>query len=251
MVKEEVMLGAAEQQRRAEIEAGRRRFEENAGRADLKRGEVAELRKLGDRQLEEDEERRKAVWEAPPLSSTIERDRAGAEVADQAQTELEALGHLADRADRIVTSEHSNAVERMEHPDADPERAKAVTMDTVTAQAVNQPTVLANERGIPTEVRPLNISDFRDEELELDRPGITPDDRLVPKTREQAEQVAREKTPEPEDVVQPGWHEGKGEDPDAPVRAVEQWPKRLRPLGVAPDTGTGEKKRRGRPPKAR
>jgi hypothetical protein len=269
MAHSEVFVGATEQQRQAEIQAGRDRVHETMGRMhDTKH--YSEIKKRADAQIKEDEERRHQLLTAPGLGDRARLDRAGAEVADQAQTELEAVTHFADRRHRIILGEHSNAVERLEHEDADPKLATQTTLNEVTAQAVNQPTPLANEQGRDTIDRPLNNTLFLDHELELDRPGITPEDRHVPKTREQAEEVARVRVPDAEQVVRPGWHQDQNttepvavattdpaviegnrqiaeqnvENRTVALDAVEDWPDELKADQLVEDA---EKPKRGWP----
>jgi|SRR5215204_3332234 len=207
-----------EQRRREELEAGRARLREINQAAGHDEGELNKRIEEADGVIKEDEKRRDELLQLRPLDTT-DRDRAGAEVADQAQTELEAIIHLADRAEPILTAAHEIAVEELDHPDADTERAELITTDMVTAQAVNQPVVLANERGVDTESKPMNPGEW--DERRIDTRLVTmPAEKHVPRTRQKAEKVSRHKIPRAEEVVVDGWHEGKGPNPDAAVKEV-------------------------------
>lgn len=189
-----------ENQRLAEIEAGRARVAELHDAKDFKR-----LQRDAEVALEEDMERRRQLYEeVSSVGDKAALDRAGAEVADQAQTELEAVLHLGDRVEKVVTNERQTTLERLEG-DADTTEATLITVDHVTAQAVNQPTILAHDDGQNTEERPLNTSGFPDEVLS---PSLqVPEDRVVPKTRKRAEAVARGKVPPTEEIVRPAFEE--------------------------------------------
>ena len=207
-----------EQRRLAEMEAGRARLRELSQAAGHDEKALAKVMKNADEAIKEDERRRDELLNFRPINAA-DRDRAGAEVADQAQTELEAILHTADRAEPILTSEHQIAVEELDHPDVDTKRAEVLTTDMVTAQAVNQPVVLANEQGVDTESKPMNPQNF-DESLIDTRLVTMPEEKHVPRTRKKAEKVSRNKVPRAGVVVVDGWHEGKGEDPDAAVKEV-------------------------------
>jgi len=207
-----------EQRRLAEMEAGRARLRELSQAAGHDEKALAKVMKNADEAVKEDERRRDELLNFRPINA-VDRDRAGAEVADQAQTELEAILHTADRAEPILTSEHQIAVEELDHPDVDTKRAEVLTTDMVTAQAVNQPVVLANEQGVDTESKPMNPQNF-DESLIDTRLVTMPEEKHVPRTRKKAEKVSRNKVPRADVVVVDGWHEGKGEDPDAAVKEV-------------------------------
>jgi len=207
-----------EQRRLAEMEAGRARLRELSQAAGHDEKALAKVMKNADEAIKEDERRRDELLNFRPINAA-DRDRAGAEVADQAQTELEAILHTADRAEPILTAEHQIAVEELDHPDVDTERAEVLTTDMVTAQAVNQPVVLANEQGVDTESKPMNPQNF-DESLIDTRLVTMPEEKHVPRTRKKAEKVSRNKVPRAGVVVVDGWHEGKGEDPDAAVKEV-------------------------------
>ena len=207
-----------EQRRLAEMEAGRARLRELTQAAGHDEKALAKAMKNADEVIKEDERRRDELLNFRPINAA-DRDRAGAEVADQAQTELEAILHTADRAEPILTSEHQIAVEELDHPDVDTKRAEVLTTDMVTAQAVNQPVVLANEQGVDTESKPMNPHNF-DESLIDTRLVTMPEEKHVPRTRKKAEKVSRNKVPRADAVVVDGWHEGKGEDPDAAVKEV-------------------------------
>jgi hypothetical protein len=246
---EHTVVGSTDAQRRLEIEAGRARVREIA-RTSNTDDDLDRRFKLADEELKRDEERRHHLLHNTGVQDKVALDRAGAEVADQAQTQLEAALHLADRDDRITTAFQQEAAERLESVDVG-EVAKA-SEEAIVAQAVNQPTPLANERGLPTEGRPLNVSDFSDDELELARVE-TPEDRMTPKTTAQAEDFAVARNPDPEQVVRPGWHDFErtlqqdgepvrhprtGEpmappvEPEAATAAaeeVEQWPEEVKP----------------------
>jgi hypothetical protein len=47
-----------------------------------------------------------------------------------------------------------------------------------------------------------------------------PEEKYTPRTRAKAEKVSRHKVPRAETVVVDGWHDGKGEDPNAAIKAV-------------------------------
>lgn len=188
--------------REAEMAAGREKVEQNMAASDLAKEQAQRLFREADERLKEDEEQRQRILDTSVAVDKREHDQAGAEVIDQAQTALEAVQHLADRQEVIVDFRRANRVDRLEDPTVDTKAAQDLVTDHVTAQAVNQPTVLANEQGAETENRPLNYShgDFTDEELAI-ASLPTPKDKHVPKTREMAEQIAREKVPETERVV--------------------------------------------------
>lgn len=187
-----------EEQRLAELQAGRNRFAERANFPGNPTDLGAHV-KRADQERNADEERRRGLLYATPIYDQATRDIAGAEVADQAQTELEALQHLADRNEPIIDFRRERLIERQQG-DADPAAATATTMDHITAQAVNQPTVLAHEAGQNTEDQPLNTSGRADNTLALDRQQ-KPSDAAVPKTRAQAVRVAKGKTPPAAKVV--------------------------------------------------
>jgi hypothetical protein len=210
----------SEDRRKAEIEAGRERFLERSKLAEISSKEVHAQQKIGDMQLNEDLQRRDEILNAEPDYSKAARDRAGAEIVDQAQTALEAVQHLADQEDRILTVEQELAIEALTHPNADPDRATAITTDMVTAQAVNQPTVLANNEGQNTEDQPLNNGPFSDAELSQATP--IPDEKHVPKTAARARLIAKKKVPDASEVVVPGWHQpDHNENENVAVDAVK------------------------------
>lgn len=193
--------------RKAELDAGRARFDERSQGVDAK--VRTQMLRRGEDEHRESEDHRKAVYgEQEDAVAKRERDRSGAEVQDQAQTQLEALLHLANREEPIIDMRRQTLIERLEG-DADPGEAEDLTTDHVTAQAVNQPTVLANERGQETENQPLNTTigmagtDRPDEHLAQDQVKM-PTDRETPKTRSDAEKVARGKVPPVEKVVRAG-----------------------------------------------
>lgn len=199
---------------KAELDAGRARFEERSKGEDASL--LKQMRKRGEEEHRESEEHRKSVYGAQEEAiSKAERDRAGAEVQDQAQTEMEALLHLADRNEPIIDMRRQTLIERIEG-DADPQGAQELTTDHVTAQAVNQPTILANERGQDTENQPLNTTiglagtDIPDDKLANDQVEM-PTDRETPKTRAAAEKVAKGKVPPTQKVVR---HGATSNDPD-------------------------------------
>jgi hypothetical protein len=208
-----------EQRRLAEMEAGRARLREIAQAAGHDEKLVNKRIKDADEAIKEDEERRDALLNFQPLN-VVDRDRAGAEVADQAQTELEVILHVADRAEPILTAAHQHAVELLDHPDVDTKRAEEMTTDVVTAQAVNQPVVLANNRGVDTESKPMNPQDFEEDIIDERMFTQIPEEKFVPRTRKKAEKISRHKIPRAEEVVVEGWHEGKGPNPDAAVKEV-------------------------------
>jgi hypothetical protein len=208
-----------ENRRKMEMEAGRRRVQERMSAAGQKSSEFKDHFKRAEDEIKADEERRERLFNDTPAIDKAEADRAGAEVADQAQTQLEAVQHLADRNEPIIDFRRERIIERLEG-DADPRGAEEVTRDLVTAQAVHQPTPMASMKGLETEDRPLNNSDFRDEELALDR-VTTPDDQHAPKTEEQAREVAAAKVPETEAVVVAGWHLGPGDNPEKVEQVVD------------------------------
>jgi hypothetical protein len=205
-------------QRQAEMEAGRARLQELHKSAGHKDADLKHVFSEADKVIKDDEKRREELLMFQP-GNQAERDRAGAEVADQAQTELEAVLHNADRQTQIIASAHQIAVEELDHSDVDTGKAEELTTDMVTAQAVNQPVVLANERGEDTENKPPNPHAF-DESLIPDRLVTMPEEKYTPRTRAKAEKVSRHKVPRTETVVRDGWHEGKGEDPNAAIKAV-------------------------------
>lgn len=247
---EHTVVGSTDAQRRLEIEAGRARVMEIARNSKVPDKDLNQRFKLADAELKADEERRHRLLHDTGVQDKVALDRAGAEVADQAQTQLEAALHLADRDDKITTAFQQERAEKLESVDVG-EVAQA-SEDAIVAQAINQPTPLANERGLPTEGRPLNVSDFSDDELELARVE-TPEDRLTPKTKPQAEEFAIARNPDPEQVVRPGWHDfertlvsdgqpvrhpATGQpmappvEPEAATAAaeeVEQWPEEVKP----------------------
>ena len=208
-----------EQRRFAEMEAGRARLREIAQAAGHDEKLLNKRIKDAEEEIKEDERRRDELLNFRP-TNIADRDRAGAEVADQAQTELEAILHTADRAEPILTSPHQIAVEELEHPDVDTKRAEVLTTDMVTAQAVNQPVVLANERGVDTESKPMNPHGFEEDIIDPRMFTQMPEEKHVPRTRAKAEKISRHKVPRAEAVVVDGWHDGKGEDPYAAVKEV-------------------------------
>lgn len=190
-------------QRELELQAGRTRLKAIAEAAGPQAGkDLTRHLKDNERQLKEDLEQRDRILTSPGTADNLLRDRSGAEIVDQAQTQLEALGHLADREERILTLDQQLAMERFEGP-VDPEEAEAMSADAVTAQAVNQPTVLANNAGIPTEDRALNKTGLPVAQSEV------PSERHVPKTRQRAEKIAKGKVPPIQKAVRPGWHGDK------------------------------------------
>jgi hypothetical protein len=209
---------AFDAQRKAEMEAGRARLQELHDAAGHKGPDLKHRFHDADKAIKEDEKRREELLTFQP-GNQAERDRAGAEVADQAQTELEAVLHNADRMNQIIASDHQIAVEELDHPDVDTGKAEELTTDMVTAQAVNQPVPLANERGVDTETKPPNPHDF-DESLIPDRLVQMPEEKYTPRTRAKAEKISRHKVPRAETVVRDGWHDGRGEDPNAAIKAV-------------------------------
>lgn len=208
-----------EQRRQDEMEAGRARLREIAQAAGHDDKILNKRIKDAEEVIKEDEKRRHELLNFRPTNA-VDRDRAGAEVADQAQTELEAILHTADRAEPILTSAHQIAVEELDHPDVDTKRAEDLTTDMVTAQAVNQPVVLANERGVDTESKPMNPHDFEEDIIDPRMFTQMPEEKHVPRTRGKAEKISRHKIPRAEEVVVDGWHEGKGPNPDAAVKEV-------------------------------
>jgi hypothetical protein len=206
-------------QRQAEMAAGRARLAELHKTAGHAEKDLHRRFRDADEEIKEDERRREELLNFRP-GNKEERDRAGAEVADQAQTELEAVLHNADRHDTIISSEHQVAVEELDHPDVDTGLARDVTTDMVTAQSVNQPVVLDSEAGKDT-TKPPNPHDF-DESLIDPRLVTMPEEKFTPRTRKKAEWVSRKKVPNPETVLVDGWHDGKGPEPDAAVKAVEK-----------------------------
>lgn len=248
---EHAIVGSTDAQRRLEIEAGRARVAESMKLTGVNDREMRDKFKLADEELKRDEERRFRLLNDPGMPDKVQLDRAGAEVADQAQTQLEAALHLADREEKIVTGFQQEAAEKLESVDVD--GVQQASEEAIVAQAINQPTPLANERGLPTEGRPLNTSDFADDELELTRVE-TPEDRMTPKTKDQAEDFAVARNPDPREVVRPGWHEPEKalaaeelpernpvtgapmraprlepEAATAAVDAVERWPEEVQP----------------------
>lgn len=199
-------------QREAELSAGRERVQERMGNSEkTDKRHMQRLFKDADREREEDERRREEILNATGLEDKAVLDRAGAEVADQAQTMLEALGHLADREEKITTVFQQREMEALEG-NADPDAATEMAVDATTAQAVNQPTVLANNAGVPTEDRALNVTG-----LTTVAPLPIPDERHVPKTRKRAEQIAKAKVPSAQELVRPGWHGDMNEPTDVNV----------------------------------
>jgi hypothetical protein len=215
---------AYDDRRIAELQAGRARLQElheAARKAGVKDSDEKDLKRRfrdADEEIKEDERRRHELLNFAPINR-VDRDRAGAEVADQAQTQLEAVLHNADRQETIIASAHQIAVEELDHPTVDTKRAEALTTDMVTAQAVNQPVVLANEAGVDTESKPMNPHDF-DEGLIDPRLVTMPEEKFTPRTRKKAEKVSRHKIPRTEEVVVDGWHDGVGPNPDAAVKEV-------------------------------
>lgn len=188
-------------QREAELNAGRQRIQERLDRSDNdQKRTMRDAFKRADEERKQDDERREKVLNAPGIADTAALDRAGAEIVDQAQTELEAIGHLYDRREKVTTVGQQWELEALEGH-ADPEAATEAATDAVTAQAVNQPTVLANNAGIPTEDRALNTTGF----AAVD-PLPIPEERHVPKNRRRAEKIAQQKVPSAGEVVKPGWH---------------------------------------------
>lgn len=188
-------------QREAEMNAGREKVMQNMAASDLAQRQAKDLIRAADERLKEDEEQRLRILDTSVAVDKREHDQAGAEVIDQAQTALEAVQHLADRQEPIIDFRRANRVERLEDPTVDTEAARQLVTDHVTAQAVNQPTILASEMGQETEGRPLNYGGvYSDDELAL-AVLPTPKDKHVPKTREQAEEIAALKVPETERVV--------------------------------------------------
>ena len=194
-------------QRELEMAAGRARIQEREGQLKANRSHAEEIRREEARKQEEEDNNRLAEARDGFISNRVELDRAGAEVADQAQTELEATQHTADRKNKVIDREHENMIEALDHPDVDTALAESITRDVVTAQAVNQPTILANNRGVDTETKPLNVTkhpvsggEWEDDALALDR-QVKPSDATVPKTRPKAEKVAKGKVPPVKQVV--------------------------------------------------
>jgi hypothetical protein len=114
---------------------------------------------------------------------------------DAAQTGLEAYMHLADRVKKVTSVADMRALERFDHEGSDTGAAEEHTELHIVTMAEGQPTPLANERGLETENRPLNTTEFRDEELELGRAAV-PSDEAVPKTRRRAGRRAKELVPD-------------------------------------------------------
>lgn len=189
-------------QREAELRAGREKVLQNASASELAKKEADRLVREADERIKDDMLRRELILDTSVAMDKTEHDRAGAEIIDQAQTALEAIQHLADRQEPIIDMRRANRVERLEDETVDTTGAQELVTDFVTAQAVNQPTILAEQRGVETVGRPLNNTDgvFTDEELAL-AALPTPKDKHVPKTREQAESIASDKVPPVERMV--------------------------------------------------
>jgi len=179
--------------REAELAAGRERFNERHSSDE----DSAKFLEEAEKQRQEDEERRASLLEAGGLGNQAERDRAGAEVGDQAQTMLEGIKHLADREETIFTRQQDQEAEALIGR-ADPETAHEIATEMTIAQAVNQPTPLANDAGQETEDRPLNLTTFEDRVLAL---TAIPEEKHVPKTRSRAKQIAEMKVPPAEKIV--------------------------------------------------
>lgn len=210
-----------EDNRLAELSVGRARLEElSKNREDHDEKDFKRRLRDADEQIKEDERRRDELLNAAPMAAGADRDRAGAEVADQAQSELESVIHNADRQERILTAGHSISVELLEHPTVDMGKAEQQSMDLTTAQAVNQPVVLAEQAGEDTS-KVLNPDGWPEERID-ERLVAIPPEKYTPRSRKKAEELARKKTPDAETVVREGWHEGKGPDPDAAVKAVRK-----------------------------
>lgn len=231
----QISEGSFPDQRSAELEAGRARlrmFSAQRGEEEVEARERASALAI-----EEDDRQRYETLTRISYPEKVRLDRAASEVADQAQTTLEAALHYGDRRDRfpdepritaagvavpenhtqgrIQTRAQQRAIEELEGVDT--ELVHETTKAMVRAQAVGQPTPLAAARGLPTQGRALNISAFEDVELDtVNEPRVIPTDRMTPKTPEQAEEYADARTPAPEQVVKPGWHE-----PEKALRAGE------------------------------
>jgi hypothetical protein len=205
-------------QREAEMERGRQLSRERSAL----RGDVKDFQhrvKEADARIKEDEDRRHSTIIEPVTAGDKElRDITGAAVQDQAQTLHEAILHLADRQEPIIDFRRQRRVDLLEDETVDTAEAHEIAVQAVLAQAVNQPTVLANNQGQETEDKPLNISLFADDELALTR-VVLPPDELTPKTRDQAEEAAVGMVPEPERVV----GDGKVSNDDNPetIEAVD------------------------------
>src|SRR4051812_25057325 len=146
---------SADARREAEMNLGKQRTHEALKNLKVDDRELKRLQQANREQLEEDEQRRADVA-GESLADKAERDRAGAEVIDQAQTQLEAVGHLKDREEKVLSYDQQRAVEELDGTDN--KGAEAITTDLTTAQAVNQPTVLAANAGQDTENQPLNTT---------------------------------------------------------------------------------------------
>jgi hypothetical protein len=205
-------------QREAEMERGRQLSRERSAlRGDVK--DFQHRMKEADARIKEDEDRRHStIIEPTPAADKTLHDIAAAAVQDQSQTLHEAIIHLADRQEPIIDFRRQKRVDLLEDETVDTAEAHEIAVQTVLAQAVNQPTVLANNQGQDTENRPLNISLFADDELALTR-VVLPPDELTPKTRDQAEEAAVGMVPEPERVVGAG-KVSNDEDP-ASVESVD------------------------------
>lgn len=290
----EINFGSVENSRQAEIEAGRARLREMHNFRERSAEDEGQREQDIDAALQEDERLRYERLTAMGTADKAKLDRAASEVVDQAQTQLEAALHFGDRRDRfpeepritaagvavpenhvqgrIQTRSQQRAIEDLafDNPDnVNMDLVQETTRQIIMAQAVAQPTPLANARGLPTEGRALNISEFADVELDsVHRAEAIPTDRMTPKTPEQAEQFASERTPWPADVVKPGWHEPekalaaesvplvrptdpaatwrapnlKPENAFAAIEEVERWPEEVQPPEIKdlPIEGTQE-----------
>jgi hypothetical protein len=191
------------QKRELEMNRGREVSRERAARA----GQIKEFQgfvKEADARFKDDEERRRGIIETPETAhDKALRDIAGASVQDASQTLHEAILHLADREEPILDFRRQRRVDELDDPTVDLKAAHEVATQAVVAQAINQPTVLANEEGKETENQPLNVSLFHDDELSMGR-VVLPPDELTPKTHDQAVEAAEGMVPAPERVVGDG-----------------------------------------------
>jgi hypothetical protein len=218
--------------------------------------EYSQLQKEADAQRKEDEERIKLLREGPGFDKDL-HDRAGACVQDQAQTALEAVLHLADQEEPIIDLRRQRAVETLEDNTVDLGLAQEVTLETVRAQAVNQPVPLANEEGKETEFEPVTGPGAEGFAVNNDA-VVLPPDELTPKTVAQAEEAAEGLVPDVERMIGDG-KVSNDLDP-ASVESIdifEAAPDISMNWGIPGDEdkrledGAPVAKRRGRPPKNR
>jgi hypothetical protein len=147
-------------QRQAEMEAGRARLQELHKSAGHKDADLKHVFSEADKVIKDDEKRREELLTVPAGQSGRARPcrrGGGGSGSDRAGSRAPQRRPARRRSSRPSTRLRSRAgSSRRGHRD----KAEELTTDMVTAQAVNQPVVLANERGEDTENKPPNPHDI-------------------------------------------------------------------------------------------